>query len=652
MAVQKERNIQIDYGHPEVTGGISVFSKEFDDKYTYNGSDLGLAYSPRHSRFRLWAPTASEAYVLLYSDWNADNPDRHPMHRDVKGTWVLDVEGDLGGLFYTYQVRVGDQWNEACDPYATAVGVNGDRAAIVNMSSTNPEGWSPDRPLFTHAVDAIIYELHVRDYTIHPNSGIRHKGKYLGLTEKGTKGPAQIATGLDHIVQLGVTHVQLMPVFDFATESVDETRLDKPQYNWGYDPKNYNAPEGSYATDPYKPEVRIRELKTLIQTLHDHGLRVIMDVVYNHVYDGYVNHFTKLVPGYYLRYKQDGSFSNGSGCGNDCASERMMMRKYMVDSVLHWAREYHIDGFRFDLMGLMDVDTMNEIRRRLDDIDPSILMLGEGWIMETELSEDQRANQTHAFRMPRIAHFNGDFRDAVKGEVFEGEKPGFVNGGTGFGTRVKQAVAGAITYSDKLRTFAGEPDQCVNYAECHDNLTLWDKLLLSAIHVPDEERRAMHRLATAMVMTCQGIPFLHAGQEFYRSKGGVENSFNAGDEVNQLDWEAAAAHQDGIRYVQELIQLRRSHPAFRMRSAEQIRKFLQFEEAPEHSIAYTLRNHPNGERYRQLYVLYHADPNTTRLKLPPLGRWTPVFGESFIVELGDDILVAQGIGMIVLGCDR
>ncbi|MEK3734728.1 type I pullulanase [Paenibacillus sp. FSL M8-0334] len=652
MAVQKDRNIRIDYGDPEVTKGVSVLSQQFDELYVYDGADLGLTYTPAHSSFRLWAPTASKAYVLLYSDWHSETPERHPMRRDVKGTWVLQVDEDLAGRYYTYLVQVGEQWNEACDPYATAVGVNGDRAAIVDLQTTNPKRWKAERPPLAHPVDAIIYELHIRDYTIHPGSGVRQKGRYLGLTEPGTKGPAQIATGLDHLTQLGVTHVQLMPVFDYATESVDETRLHEPQYNWGYDPKNYNVPEGSYATDPYKPEVRIRELKTLIQTLHDHGLRVIMDVVYNHVYDGYVIHFTKLVPGYYLRYKPDGSMSNGSGCGNDCATERPMMRKYIVDSVLHWAREYHIDGFRFDLMGLIDVDTMNELRRRLDQIDPSILMLGEGWVMDTELPDNERANQSHAPRMARVAHFNGDLRDAVKGEVFDEAKPGFVNGGTGFETRVKQAVAGAITYSEQLRSFAAEPDQCVNYAECHDNHTMWDKLSLSAKDAPEEERRAMHRLATAIVLTCQGIPFLHAGQEFYRTKHGVDNSFNAGDEVNRIDWEAAAAHQADVRAVRELIELRRRHPAFRMRSAEQIRKHLRFEEGPAHTVAYTLRDHANGERYRHLYVLYHTRSGVTRLALPPLGSWEPVFGAAHIEHQTSDTLTVRGIGMVILGCDR
>jgi pullulanase len=392
VSVQKDKNIVVDYGDTAITDGLSVFDYTFDDTFYYNGDDLGNTYTPEATGFRLWAPTASEAFVVFYDAWDSKVANILQMERDVKGTWIAKADGDCKGRYYTYQVRVGNDINEAVDPYAYAVGVNGDRGVILDLDNTNPERWTKDKPSFSGiTVDAVIYELHVRDLSIDRSSGIKHKGKFLGLSERSTVGPEGISTGLDHITKLGVTHVQLLPIFDYATESVDETKLDRPHYNWGYDPKNYNVPEGSYATDPYDPCIRISELKQTIQALHDAGLRVIMDVVYNHVYDGHLIHFTKLVPGYYLRYRQDGSFSNGAYCGNECASERAMMSKYIVDSVLHWAREYHIDGFRFDLMGLLDIGTMNEIRRVLDEYDDTLIMIGEGWMMaETVLPESLR----------------------------------------------------------------------------------------------------------------------------------------------------------------------------------------------------------------------------------------------------------------------
>lgn len=647
MSVQKDNKTAIDYGDLSVTGGVSVFTDEFDNLFYYEGNDLGLTYTQESSKLRLWAPTASEAFVMLYEDWNSKPSQKVQMLKDVKGTWVARIEGDAAGLYYTYLVRIGSQWNEAVDPYAKAVGVNGDRAAIIDMNHTNPVRWTLAKPEFVNAVDAIIYELHIRDISVHPGSGVQHKGKYLGLAEMGTHGANGIATGLEHIKRLGVTHVQVLPFYDFATESVDETSQEK-QYNWGYDPKNYNVPEGSYATDPYRPDVRIRELKQMIQTMHDEGLRVIMDVVYNHVYDAYLIHFNKLVPGYYLRYAADRTLSNGSGCGNDTASERGMMSKYIVESILHWAQEYHIDGFRFDLMGLMDKDTMNEIRRRLDEIDPSILMIGEGWIMETELAKEKRANQLQAAEMPRIAYFNDGFRDAVKGDIFVFDKKGFISGGQSLESGVKKGIVAGVHYNNELSSFAVEPNQTVNFVECHDNQTLWDKIVRSTGGENDENRRAMHRLATSILLTSQGIAFLHAGQEFYRSKNGAENSYNLGDDVNQLNWDQAKAHSDAITFMQRLIKLRKEHPAFRMKDAESIRKHLIFEEAPEQAIAFSIRNHANGDPEKHLYVLHYAGRSVIEVKLPNLGHWRLLFGEECVEMMNDEMIKVGGIGTIIL----
>ncbi|MDF2921789.1 MAG: pullulanase [Paenibacillaceae bacterium] len=625
MAVQKEIDYQIEYGDPAVVGGLSVFSREFDDAYFYEGGDLGAHYTPEATSFSLWAPTSSEALVVLYSSWDGGPEREILMTRGDKGVWNTVIPGNLEGMLYTYRVLVSDQWNEAVDPYAKAVSINGDKGALIDLSKTNPHRWTNDRPPFDHPLDSIIYEVHIRDLSIHPLSGITHKGKYLGACEPGTTGPEGIATGLSHIRSLGVTHVQLLPVYDYATESVDETNPDEC-YNWGYDPKNYNAPEGSYSLNPYDPGTRILELKTLIQTLHDNGLRVIMDVVYNHVYDGYRIHFTKLVPGYYLRYKNNGRFSNGSGCGNDTASERRMMRRFIVESVLYWAQEYHLDGFRFDLMGLLDVETMNEIRRRLDELDPTIVTLGEGWVMQTELPESMRANQINAGELPGIGHFNDHLRDALKGSLFNSHASGFAGGEHGLERQIERGIAAAVAYNYEIRGFALEPVQTVSYVEAHDNHTLWDKLLLSNPQENDEIRRQRHMLASAVVLTSQGIAFLHAGQEFMRTKEGHDNSYRSPDPVNWLDWQLCARNQNSVLYMKKLIALRKAHPAFRMRTAGQIRNHLVFEQAPGGSVAFTLRDHANNDDCKHIFVVHNANPYPITLNLPLPGAWTVILG--------------------------
>jgi len=648
MAVQREYDQKIDYGDLRLTAGISVFSRAFDAAFAYEGDDLGCAYTPAATTFKLWAPTAWEAYVVLYDSWEGEARETLAMERKEQGTWSLHVPGDLNGVYYTYKVRIGEQWNEAVDPYARAVGVNGGRGCVIDLRSTDPERWTADKPPLASPLDAVIYELHVRDLSIHPDSGMEAKGGYLALTEKGTRGPRGIATGVDHIVSLGVTHVQLLPVFDYSSLSVDETGASGPQYNWGYDPMNYNAPEGAYASNPYDPAVRIRELKTAIQALHDRGLRVIMDVVYNHMYDGYRANFAKLVPGYYFRTNKDGTLSDGSGCGNDLATERKMVRKFIVESVLYWAKEYRMDGFRFDLMGLIDRETMLEIRRRLDELDPSILVLGEGWIMDSALSRSMCANQQQAGKLPGIAMFNDCLRDSIKGNTFVPQARGFVNGDWGQADGIRKGVAGAIAYSGRISLFAKEPSQTINYAECHDNYTMWDKLALGSWDAPEDVRTRMHRLGSAIVLTSQGIPLIHAGQEFMRTKGGVENSYRSPDEINWLDWRRCADRQHDVWYVKELIALRKRHPAFRLRTASEIRTHLKFEPVPDHAVAFTLREHAGGDPAKHLYVVYHAADGRTWLELPPLGGWQPVFGSEHIRERDGDRLLVEGIGMVVL----
>lgn len=651
MAVQKEIDFEIEYGDPETTGGLSVFSDAFDEAFAYDGDDLGLSYAPGESEFVLWAPTASEALVMLYDAWDEAEGEAYPMVREDRGVWRRSIPGDLAGKLYTYKVRIGSAWNEAADPYARAVSINGDRGAVLHLSDTDPDRWTDDKPPFAHAVDAIIYEVHIRDLTVHPMSGALHKGTYAGASQPGTAGPNGIPTGLDHIRRLGVTHVQLLPVYDYATESVDE-RFPDERYNWGYDPKNYNVPEGSYSLDPYDPATRIRELKTLVQAYHDHGLRVIMDVVFNHVYDGYRVNLARLVPGYYMRYRPDGSLSDGSGCGNDTASERRMMRKLIVDSVLYWAREYKLDGFRFDLMGLLDVDTMNEVRDRLMELDPSMVLLGEGWVMNTELSPERRADQTNAGKLPGIGQFNDHLRDALKGSTFAEKAAGFAGGQHGFEQDVRRGIAGSIHYDDRTKGYAREPVQSVAYVEAHDNHTLWDKLALTNGYEDESRRKRRHMLAGAVVLTAQGMAFVHAGQEFFRTKGGNHNSFIAPDTVNWLDWELAAREREAVDYMRQLIRLRKEHPAFRMQTTEAVRSSLVFEDAADGCIAYTLRNHANGDPSRDLFVVHNANPYSVTVRLPLPGIWSVLLGLGNVGpfdRLRGGPLEVHGLSSAVLG---
>lgn len=623
----------------------------YDVYDVYDGDDLGVTYHPEGSFFRVWAPTASKAEVVLYLDWSSVSGESYMMHRDQAGTFVCYINQNLRNYFYTYKVWIGEQCHEAVDPYAVAVGVNGDRGAIVELEDTNPMGWKRlKRDSSFKPVDAVIYELHIRDASYNPNSGMSPRGKYTALAQPGTKGPYGIKTGLDYIKALGVTHVQLLPIFDYATESVDETKLEQPHYNWGYDPKNYNAPEGSYSTNPYGPEARIRELKLMIHKLHSKGISVIMDVVYNHIFDVAKSSFNKLAPGYYFRHLPDGSLSNGSFCGNECASEMPMMSKFIVDSVLYWAKEYHLDGFRFDLMGLLDIATMNEIRRRLDEIDPSIIMLGEGWNLPTVLPENKRAAQRNSSLLPRIGQFSDLFRDAIKGSNFDVSSKGFIHGEEGLEASIKSGIVGGIKYNKQLSGFASEPDQTVNYVECHDNLTLWDKLVASCPNASEADYRKLHRLASAILLTSQGIPFFHAGQEFMRTKQGVENSYNSPAELNALDWQRCAQFGDDVAYMQSLISLRKSHPAFRLRTSEEIRNHLFFEMAPSRSVAYTLRDHAGGDWDLHLYVIYNANTGPITVELPHLGygAWKIRYGSEHVVDLKNHNLHLDGIGMVVL----
>ncbi len=637
--------------------GKVIRSEEFDHSFYYGGNDLGNVYTPQFTKFRVWAPTASEAKLVTYEKWNDKIGTEINMKQAEKGTWKAELKGNQKGLYYTYKVKIGDKWTEAVDPYARAASVNGDKGAVVDLEETNPKKWKANKkPKFKNPEDAIIYELHVRDLSIQPESGIKQKGKYLGVTEKGTKGPEGVKTGLDHIKDLGVTHVQLLPIFDYA--SVNEENLNEPQYNWGYDPKNFNVPEGSYSTNPYEPTVRITELKQMIQTLHDNNLRVVMDVVYNHMYNATESNFHKLVPGYYYRYNEDGTFANGTGVGNDTASERKMMRKFMVDSVTYWAKEYNLDGFRFDLMGIHDYETMNEIRKAVNQIDPSIILHGEGWDLNTPLAAELKANQKNAKKMKGIAHFNDNIRDGLKGSVFEEKENGFVNGKENMEDRIKKGITAGIDYDINSSTYQ-DPEQVLTYVEAHDNHTLWDKLELTNPGDSEEVRKQMHKLSSSILLTSQGIPFLHAGQEFMRTKYGDHNSYKSPDSINQMDWLRRAAFNNEVDYMKGLIELRKKYPAFRMTSAEQIKKHITFIDVPKNVVAYSINGNGNGNGNKNEYfmVAHNANREDIDITLPSKGPWKVLVdgklaGSKTLYVVHDNKIKVPALSSLVLKIEK
>ncbi len=635
--------------------GKVIRSEEFDNLFYYGGNDLGNMYTPQETKFRLWAPTASEAKLVTYKKWSDNIGTEINMQQGEKGTWKAELKGNQKGLFYTYKVKIGDKWTEAVDPYVRAASVNGDKGAVVDLEETNPKKWKANKkPKFKNPEDAIIYELHVRDLSIQPESGIKQKGKYLGVTEKGTKGPEGVKTGLDHMKDLGVTHVQLLPIFDYA--SVNEENLNEPQYNWGYDPKNFNVPEGSYSTNPYEPTVRITELKQMIQTLHDNNLRVVMDVVYNHMYNAAESNFHKLVPGYYYRYNEDGTLANGTGVGNDTASERKMMRKFMVDSVTYWAKEYNLDGFRFDLMGIHDYETMNEIRKAINQIDPSIILHGEGWDLNTPLAAELKANQKNAEKMKGIAHFNDNIRDGLKGSVFEEKENGFINGKENMEDRIKKGITAGIDYDTNTSTYQ-DPEQVLTYVEAHDNHTLWDKLELTNPGDSEEVRKQMHKLSSSILVTSQGIPFLHAGQEFMRTKYGDHNSYKSPDSINQMDWLRRAAFNNEVEYMKGLIDLRKKYPAFRMTSAEQIKTHVSFIDTPKNVVAYKIDGKGNGNKSDSFMVAHNANREAVDITLPSKGPWKVLVdgkqaGSKTLYVVHDNKIKVPALSSLVLKTEK
>ena len=584
------------------------------------------------TRFKVWAPEAESVKLNLYKQGEGDNLiEQHVMKKSANGTYVFEKQGDCNGIYYTYTVVNHGEEQEAVDPYTKAAGVNGQRGMVINLAKTNPQGFELDgyrNP--EHITDAIIYEGSVRDFTMDESSGVFHNGKFLGLTEANTTNHFGEATALDYISGLGVTHVQILPAFDF--ETVDE-KNQKAQYNWGYDPDNYNVPEGSYAVSPYDGAVRIQEMKQMVLALHSRGIGVIMDVVFNHTYRKDDSNLQKIVPGYYYRSDETG-YTDGSGCGNEVASDRPMVQKLIVDSLIYWAKEYHIDGFRFDLMGVLDIDTMNVIAERLKEIRPDIYLYGEGWNGgPSSLAEEKRAFKASAKKMPGIGMFNDDIRDTIKGSVFYDDHLGFVNGGTHLENALRYGITGAVAHPQVdydaygSKPWAKEPGQSINYVSCHDNYTLWDKLSVSCPEASEEKKKAMNRLCAAIVFTSQGVPFIQAGEEFLRSKplpekkGFAENSYNMPDEVNSIKWDNIHEYPDMIAYYKGLMALRKAHPVFRMQSEAEMTQNLCFlSDTPENVVAYLLKGKGADDTPENILVIFNGNDEEILYNLPE-GNW-------------------------------
>jgi pullulanase len=639
-----------------------VTAQENKSSYpVYTGKDLGLTYSPKASTFKIWAPTATAAKLNLYkSDMGGTAWRSITMNKGTNGVWLITLPENLKNSYYTFQVNIGNTWSEeVVDPYAKACGTNGLRAQVVDFTETNPIGWAQDTsPNFSTAnkqTDAIIYELHVRDASIHASSGIKNKGKFLGLAELGTKNNAGQSTGLSHIKELGVTHVHLLPFYDY--NSVDESKA-ATQYNWGYDPVNYNIPEGSYSTNPSDGKVRIKELKELVKTMHSNGLRIIMDVVYNHTALTKNSNFNILVPDYYYRKRADGSFSDASGCGNETASDKAMFQKFMIESVVYWVKEYHIDGFRFDLMGVHDIQTMNLISDTLHKIKPSIVLYGEGWTSgSSPLAEEKRALKKNAAQLKGIAVFSDDMRDGIKGSVFNINDRGFATGNIGNSESVKFGIVAAgnhpqINYNNvnySRSPYTAGPAGLINYADCHDNNILWDKIELSFKDASEQARIKMHELAYAIVLTAQGASFLHAGTEFLRSKNGVENSFDKGDMVNGINWDLKTKNNATYQFIKNLIQIRRAHPAFRMQTAAQIATHLQFENnQPTGIIAYNINGSAVGDTWKKIWVAYNGS-QTPQILILPKGTWKIGLSNSSSTKMGTNYTLAGSSAVILYG---
>ena len=628
-------------------------SKNFEKQFTYTGSDLGATWTRIKTVFRLWAPTAQAVCLNLYAGGTQgvqDLLEQIPMVQSAKGTWVAEKSGDLNGVYYTYQVTVDGKTVEACDPYARTTGVNGHRAMVIDLESTNPRGWDKDRdPHYGSPItDAVLYELHIRDLSMDGAGNIRHKGKFLGLTETGRTTKGGNPTGLDHIRNLGITHLHLLPVYDFG--SVEEGKPRSREYNWGYDPMNFNVPEGSYATDPFSGAVRVAEMKKMVKALHDNGISVVMDVVYNHVFKREEFCFNRIVPGYFSRISSAGVYSDGSCCGNDTASERSMVRKYIVDSVKYWADEYHIDGFRFDLVGLIDTETINAVMDTVHETHPNVIFYGEGWTMPTNLTKPgcQMTTQHNSGLVPGFSFFSDTVRDLLRGTIFHSNAPGYVSGAHVHKDALEACFMG-------IPMWAAQPEQCVNYVSCHDNNTLFDRIAMAAPEAPLPVLARMNKLAAAFCMLSQGVPFFQAGEEMLRTKPGKggkyeSNSYKSSDKVNSLKWETLdnEEYRKVLDYYKGLIAFRKAHPSLRLRTRDQVWQTVHpIGNSNPHVLAFLI----DGDEKERIFVVFNADTHGTSIALPE-GKWKvrirdDAAGTESLDELGGSVTVSP-ISTLVL----
>ena len=556
-------------------------------------------YSPSKTQFTFWSNTAEQMEVRIYND--ANDVQTVSFKKGENDFWTATVKGDLAGKFYTVRSYQDGEWApEAPGIFAKAVSVNGQRAAIIDMKTTNPDGWCQDvRPAMPDMTDIVVYETHLRDFTMSPNSGVEHKGKFLGLTEEAP---------LDYLRELGITHLQILPMFDYG--SIDETTLDQNRYNWGYDPVNYNTPDGSYSTNPYDPSCRIREAKAMIQALHKAGIRVVMDVVYNHTYDVMGCALGRVVPKYFYRLNEDGTYANGSGCGNETASDHEMYRRFMVESVCYWAREYHIDGFRFDLMGIHDQETMRQIRAALDEIDPTILTYGEGWAaMAPAYPYEELAMKQWTYKMPRVGAFSDDIRNALIGSPFDHER-GFASGNA---AGMKDVMRGLIACPE----WSGEPMQHVSYITCHDNYCLRDRIAVSASEETEATQIRMNKLAQTAVLVSQGMSFIYGGEELFRTKQGIDNSYQSPDAINIIPWENRENYADLHDYYQAMIAIRRAHKGFRLGSAEAVQEHVEFlDTEDEHLIIYRIKDLEGIDSAKSLLVVLNGGDKAQQVEIP------------------------------------
>lgn len=585
-------------------------------EYPVTDRKLGFSYTPTETEFNVWAPTRNHIQVALYEHPQALNRTLHMMTKLDDGVHTITIAGDLHGTYYTFIIN---HELEVTDPYGLSAGANGLRTAVIDLKQTNPEGFVHHHPpKGNHKCDAILYELHIKDFTGDESSGVVHKGKFLGLTEEGASIDGY-STGLDHIVDLGVTHVHLMPVNDFLT--VDESSDSPNEYNWGYDPEHFNLPEGSYASNPNDPVSRVKELKALVQTLHERGLKVILDVVYNHTFRGGQSNFNALVPGYYYRITEDGIFSNGSGCGNEFASEKPMARKFIIDSLCYWAKEYKVDGFRFDLMALIDIDTIKYAIHELQKINPEIMIYGEPWLGGLSLLPDHKRVYKGVQCNQCFSLFNDDFRNAIKGDN-DGQGRGFVQGNKDSEHDVKVGILGSIPYDKTYIGFAMNPCETINYFNAHDNLILFDKIAKSMADKSYEDWIKINKLCFNILMTSQGIPFFHAGNEFLRNKKGNHNSYNAPLSINGVNWHDKKHHYAFYLYVKDLIELRKNHKSFRMTDPNEIRDKIHFVdiEGPDHNaIVYTIHAEEQAT-YDCLLVVHNAKDEVFKLSISDVLR--------------------------------